>query len=273
MQRWPVGDVEVVRITDLDLALPAEGDVPPWAIPDFAPSPSEVGLSFSALAVRAGGRTIVVDPWLVNDAPRSAPDAHDHIERLLGELDDAGFPAASVDVVVNTHFDGFGWNTRPATPGGSGGWVPTFPNARYLYPVEEVERWRSGEGSPARDELAQLEAAGVLDPVPAGDLPLTVAPGVQLESAPGHCPGHLAVRVSSGEALAVIPGHLVLSPLQVGDPSRAADEDPEVAELTRRRLLGELADRDGLLITSFLGGPGGGLVRRDGDGFRLVAAS
>ena len=272
MQRWQVGDVEVVRIPDLDFGVPAEGDVPAWAIPDFAPSDREVGISFSAIAIRAGERRIVVDPWLVNDGPRAAPDAGDHIDRLLTALADAGFPAESVDVVVNTHVDGFGWNTRPAPPGDTGsGWVPTFPNARYLYPVEEVDLWRSGTGSSAHAGLADLEAAAALDAVPPDDLPVTVAPGVQLERAPGHRDGHLAVRIASGGALAVIPGHLVLSPLQVGDPSRAADEDPAVAELTRRSLLEELADHDGLLITSFLGGPGGGVVSRDGDGFRLDA--
>ena len=136
-----------------------------------------------------------------------------------------------------------------------------------------MARWQAGQGSPAADGLADLVAAAALDPVAPEDLPLVVAPGVQLESAPGHCDGHLAVRVTSADALAVIPGHLVLSPLQVADPSRPADEDPATAEATRRRLLEELADRGGLLVTSLLGGPGGGVVHRDGDGFRLDATA
>jgi glyoxylase-like metal-dependent hydrolase (beta-lactamase superfamily II) len=276
MQRWQVGDVTLVRIADVEVDLPADGEVPAWAIPDFAPSPDQVRLAFSAVAIASGERRIVVDPWLVNDQPRTSPHAHERVEGLLGRLADAGFPAGRVDLVVNTHIDGFGWNTRPtidADPSATRTWAPTFPRARYLFPRADVDRWRDGGGLPEAAGLADLVTAGVLDPVDPSDLPVELAPGVSVESAPGHADGHLAVRIASAGALALVPGHLILSPLQVGDPSRSADNDPALAEVTRRRLLGELADHAGLLVATLLGGPGGGVVSHQGDGFRLDATS
>ena len=103
-----------------------------------------------------------------------------------------------------------------------------------------------------------------------------MAPGTQLSEhvgvvdAPGHQQGHLAVRIESGDELCIVPGHIFLSPLQVEDPTVQSDEDPETATATRRSMLAELAERHGLLLTTLMGGPGGGYVSgNDPDGYRL----
>lgn len=262
MHRWQVGEVEIVRITDDDFVLPGDRPVPSWAVPDFATAAGEVGIAFSAIAVADGGRRIVIDPWLANDGLRSGPlaDADRHVEGLLDRLAGVGFPAGSVDTVVNTHWDGDGWNTRPGGAPAGNGWVPTFPNARYLWSPAELARFRSGSHESAPEAMAVLDVAGVLEPVDPGT---EISEHVRVLDAPGHREGHLAVRVESGGELCVVPGHLVLSPLQVGDPAIASDEDPQAATASRRGLLDELADRHGLLLTTLMGGPGGGFVSRD----------
>jgi glyoxylase-like metal-dependent hydrolase (beta-lactamase superfamily II) len=264
MHRWQVGDVEIVRIEDLDFAVPSDSPVPEWCVPDLAPTTDQVGIAFSALALAADGQRIVVDPWMANDGPRAEPDARDHAERLLAELSAAGFPADEVDVVVNTHLDGVGWNSRPT----SDGWQPSFPNARYLYPAAELAALEAGqaiEGDAAFAELARLVDIEAVHP------PNALTPSVSLDDAPGHNWGHLAVRVERAGALAIYPGHLVLTPFDIADPARADPDDPQhaVAVVTRRRLLDELAERQGLLLTTLLGGSGAGTVHRDGTGFRL----
>lgn len=262
MHQWRVGDVEVVRIEDVSFAVPTDLPVPDWMVPDFAPSTHEVGIAFSVIAIAADGQRIVVDPWLANDGPRDRPDAEEHVDQLLASMAAAGFPAESVDIVVNSHFDGVGWNTRPTVSG----WRPTFPNARYLYPKAELDAIDRGvfQGTAG---LKGLRDAGVLEATP-HDLQLT--PQVALVDAPGHNVGHVAVRVESDGEIAVIPGHLVLSPFQVDDPGiDVGDSDLATATTSRRRLLDELAARDGLLLTTLVGGPGGGVVRREGGGFRL----
>ena len=166
MHRWQVGPVEVVRIEDEAFALPSDRPAPSWAVPAFAPTVNEVALAFSALAIADGDRRIVVDPWLANDYPRYRDDAAARVASLLAELADAGFPADEVDTVVNTHFDGIGWNTRP-DPDHPATWTATFPNARYLYPAAELEAWRAGTYPPGEDGLAVLAALGVLDGIDA----------------------------------------------------------------------------------------------------------
>ena len=50
---------------------------------------------------------------------------------FLEQLKKAGHPVESIDYVLCTHLhiDHIGWNTR----WDGKGWIPTFPNARYLF--------------------------------------------------------------------------------------------------------------------------------------------
>jgi glyoxylase-like metal-dependent hydrolase (beta-lactamase superfamily II) len=262
-QRWQVGDVEIVRIPDDDFPLPSEQPVPEWAVPHLAPDTSAFYLAFTAFGIAARDRRIVVDPWLANDAVRWLPDAADRAERLLGALADAGFPADEVDTVVNSHVDGWGWNTRPD---GEGGWRPSFPNARYLLARAELDAVARHEPLFGGLDLADLLDAGVVDAV---DPPLELTDGVRLVDAPGHNFGHLAVRIESQGELAVIPGHLFLTILEVADPTSRPQDPPEV-ELTRDAVLAELADRGGLLLSPLFGGAGGGVVQRGADGYEVA---
>ncbi len=260
MHTWRVGDVDIVRIEDENFAVPAPAPPAGWMIPTFATDDGEVRIAFSALAIRTPTRRIVVDPWLANDHPRSQPDAADHAGKLLEELAAAGFPPDDVGLVVNTHCDGIGWNTRP---GPDNQWLPSFPNARYLYPAAELAAIDAGADIYGAGELTVLREAGLVDGI---EPPTSLGPEVELVDAPGHNPGHVAVRVESRGDFAVIPGHLVLSPFQVADPGTTlAGEEPlqlVAAAATRRAMLDELADRNGLLVTTLVGGPGGGRITR-----------
>jgi glyoxylase-like metal-dependent hydrolase (beta-lactamase superfamily II) len=90
--------------------------------------------------VRTRHHTILVDTCIGNDRRRSVPAWTDmqtpYLERLLG----AGVAPEAVDYVLCTHLhvDHVGWNTRQA----DGRWVPTFPNARYLFHRKEWEFWK-----------------------------------------------------------------------------------------------------------------------------------
>ena len=259
-----IGDIEVTRVVEFEVAAPAERPPPAWLVDGgFTDDSGSVLVASTALVMRAGGRLVVVDPWLVFDGdPEDVHSLALRADTILAALGDAGVRPEDVDVVVNTHVDGVGLNVRP-TPDGAG-MVATFPRARYVFSSTEL-------GLSAADErLDPLRRAGVIDPV---DPPAEVAPGVTLEDAPGHRPGHLAVRLRSRGAEALVPGHLVISPVQVADPTIALDEDPGGATATRREVLADLADRGGVLIASLVGGPGGGRVATDGDTWRLEPAA
>jgi glyoxylase-like metal-dependent hydrolase (beta-lactamase superfamily II) len=262
---WLVGDIAVNRIDSSNFLLPTDRPMPEWAVPSFTTSIDETPLAFSALVVRTPTSTVVVDPWLVDDGPRSRPDADAAIAALLDELEAVGATAEEVDAVVLSHVDGIGWSTRPTADG----WHPTFPSARYLLPAAELNAIDRGTPINGAHDLGPLRQAGVLHAVEHAS---EVVPGVRLMDAPGHNFGHVAVRIEDGDALAIYPGHLVLSLLQVDDPGADAGEiDLATATETRRLILDELADRRGILLTTLIGGPGGGVVERRGAGYQLVS--
>ena len=266
MHRWQVGDVEVVRIEDEDFALGSDQPVPAWAVAaGLAPSAAETYLAFTAYGIRSGDRRIVVDPWIANDHPRTLPEAGERADGLLAQLAEAGFAADDVDQVVLTHVDGRGWVTRPDADG----WRLSFPAARHLIHQDERAAVEQPEELFDGDELRPLTDAGVLD---AFADPPALTDAVRLESAPGHNFGHVAVWVESGDQLAVLAGHLFLTVFDVADPTPGPLDGPD-AETSRRRILDELADREGLLLLPLVGGPSGGAgrVERDGGGYRLVA--
>ena len=66
---------------------------------------------------------------------RGVPDWNLRQGPFLADLEAAGFARDSIDTVVCTHLhvDHVGWNTQLE----NGRWVPTFPNARYLFAESE----------------------------------------------------------------------------------------------------------------------------------------
>jgi glyoxylase-like metal-dependent hydrolase (beta-lactamase superfamily II) len=261
--QWSIGDIQITRIDASNFVLPSSSPMPAWSVPAFTPSAGDSPIAFSALVIRAGSATVVVDPWIVDDSPRSRPDAADVIGGLLAELARLGVAAADVDFVVNTHIDGIGWNTRPS----GDDWGPTFPKARYLFPADELAAVDRGVPINGSENLGPLVEAGVIEAV---DPPFEIAPGVTLTAAPGHNYGHVAVRIEQNDQLAIYPGHLVLSLAQVDQPDGdLGDTDHAVASASRRLILGELAERRGILLTTLIGGPGGGIVEPLGAGYRL----
>ena len=277
MERWTVGDSVITRVPDerFELVVPQDDATTSvlrsqasWLAPRFLTDAFELRLGSSALAVDTPGARIVVDPWLAFDDPdRTTPDAVARIDRLLARLTDAGFPPESVDIVVNTHIDGVGANTRPAAHGE----VPAFPNARYVIAPEEIAALREGR-LPGAEPLEVLLADGVVDD-PEG----RVAGEVVMEPGPGHSPGHHVVRVGSEGDDAVVIGHLFLHPAQVfsPDPRAGLDADIEVAADTRRALLRRAAEEKTLVIGPLWATPGAGtIVPSDEPGrWRLEAAA
>ncbi len=264
MHRWRIGEVEVVRIEDVDFAMPAASALPGWTVPELAPSVDEHRVAFSALAIRDGGTTIVVDPWL--QAERGADDAAATADRLLGALADAGVPADEVDLVVYSHLEGLGWGTRPD----GAGWALSFPHATYLFPSDEVDAARRGVELPGLEDFRVLDGLTAIEPVasprPLGGSTTVVPTG-------GHSEGHAVVRIESDGELAIYLGHLVIHPVQLVEPGVHELEafSAEAAD-ARGPLLAELADRGGVVLTTLVGGPGGGAVRSDGNGFRVEPA-
>jgi glyoxylase-like metal-dependent hydrolase (beta-lactamase superfamily II) len=170
---------------------------------------------------------------------------------------------------THLHFDHVGWNTMDV----NGEWVPTFPNARYLFGRVEYEHWM-GEG---QGNYATGPDTAVRPLVESGQAVLVdsdhvVCEGVWLEPTPGHTPGHVAVRIASDGQDALITGDLSHHVIQWAEPDCAAAPDFDAAgsSATRRRLIAEHADRDTLIIGTHYPPPTAGHLVTGADGVRFV---
>jgi hypothetical protein len=155
-------------------------------------------------------------------------------------------------VVVDTHIDGVGVNTRPTSRGEE----PAFPNATYVIPPEEIAALRAGR-FPGAEAYEVLLDEGLVDET---DGP--VVGEVATEPAPGHSTGHRFVRIGPPGDDAVVVGHLFLHPAQVFSPEPRAglDENIELAAKTRQALLQRAVDENTLVIGPLWADPGAGRI-------------
>jgi glyoxylase-like metal-dependent hydrolase (beta-lactamase superfamily II) len=286
MLSWQVGAVKVTRVVEMEMpiayspdtvflkeATPAELRKLPWLYPHFVNEQDELLLSIHALLVEAPGLRLVVDTCVGNDKPRAGMTGPGGLSTgFLTAFAETGWTRESVDAVVCTHLhvDHVGWNTMLV----DGKWVPTFPNARYLFGKTEFEHW-SAEG----DDETQLILSDSVQPIlDAGlaefvGLDYRISPNVRLTPSTGHTPGHVCVVLESDGASAVITGDMTHHPCQLAHPgwSPSFDSDPKAAATTRSRLFAEWADQPVLVIGTHYAGPTAGYVKRDGAGFRFEA--
>jgi len=283
VRRWTIGKVEIVRIVEIhalkDINAILFEDCShervrrhPWLAPRYATAAGELLMNFQAFALRSGDRRIMVDTCIGNDKHRQAPIFHELQTSFLEDLALAGFPPESIDTVLCTHLhlDHVGWNTRKV----EGRWVPTFPNARYLFSRSDWDFLHGLVGVPGAeldhlpDSLQPVYAAGLVDFVQPDHV---VTDEVSLEPTPGHTPGHVSVRVRSADRCAVITGDLMHHPIQCAEPDMKTNfcADHEQARRTRRAFLERYADRQAYVIGSHFCDPTGGWVLRDGDAWRF----
>ncbi|HEU0300185.1 MAG TPA: MBL fold metallo-hydrolase [Longimicrobium sp.] len=206
------------------------------------------------------------DIYGVDNAPAD-PSHPDRLQELIAE---AGFRAADVAVVIDTHlhFDHAGGNTFRD---GEGQVRVAFPNARYVVQRGEWE-WAhlANERTSASylpDNYEPVMAAGRLDLVE-GDV--EIVPGISVMRTPGHCPHHQSVLVRSGDETAcfladVIPtfAHLPL-PWIMG-----YDVEPLVTLESKRALLRRAVEERWLLVSTHDPFVPWGRAAAEGKGTRL----
>ena len=278
MTTWQIGDVSVTKVTEMEKFWPFSALLPggedladshPWLKPDFLSDDGRMILSIHALVVRSEGMTIVVDTCCGNSKERPGAPAFDNLDtEFLARMSDAGVHPDEVDVVVCTHLhvDHVGWNTTLV----DGAWVPTFPNARYLFVEAEYEFWRAEPqkyGPVFEDSVAPIMDAGLADIVGSDH---RITGEVRLESTPGHTPGHASVVIESGGSTAVITGDMTHHPVQFAHPELAssADWDQSMSTATRHEAYGRWADGR-LVIGTHLGGRTAGVLTSQGDAYRF----
>ena len=235
------------------------------------PANDQVVLCFQSYVVRTPHHTILVDTCIGNDKdrpgrPRWNMKSDQSYMRGLAAL---GLSVEDIDIVVCTHLhaDHVGWNTRLL----DGRWVPTFPNARYVFSEKELAHWTAQTDEvrkkPLTDSVLPIVAAGRATLVGDG---YEVDDHVRLLPTPGHTPHHASVLAGKANDLALFTGDAIHSPLQARYPelSMSSDSDGALAARTRRSLLERLCDTPTLCCTAHFPSPSAGRITRWGEGFR-----
>ena len=297
---WQVGEARITAVVEQDLVMDgliskarpdALAEIA-WLRPHFVDEAGRMLGLVQCFVIEIGGKLVVVDTCVGDekDLP-SDPAWNRKTFGLLGKFRAAGFDPEAVDLVLCTHLhlDHVGINTRLE----GGEWVPTFPNARYLFARAEYEYWKAeAEAEPV--DPATLESnferyrAGFqrtqkcvheqsVEPVMRAGLaelvdpPCEPIPGVHLVPTTGHTPGHVSVEIRSRGEAALITGDAFHHPCQIARAGWAtvADFDREESSATRRRMLEELEASGALMLGTHFAEPTAGRVVRDGKSWRL----
>jgi glyoxylase-like metal-dependent hydrolase (beta-lactamase superfamily II) len=188
------------------------------------------------------------DIYGLDNEPADAANGARFSTRVEEAIAAAGFDAADVDIVIDTHlhFDHAGGNTHVD---GEGQVRLSFPSARYH--VQRGE-W---EYAHLRNERIQASYLGPnFDPVEAAgrfvfaDGDGEIVPGIRVRRTPGHTPHHQSVILTSEGETACFLADLVPTSAHLPLPwIMGYDVEPLVTLESKRSLLAE-ARREGWLL-------------------------
>jgi glyoxylase-like metal-dependent hydrolase (beta-lactamase superfamily II) len=262
-----VGDITIEAVSDGQLLAPAsvifqrpDADWEPHR--QFLDEDGNITFGMGGFLVRSGDRLVLID---VGIGPKSDPKLTGMFLQSLRSL--GVKPDDITDVALtHLHFDHIGW--------ASDGQKPLFPNATYRCHAAD---WDFFMGAVPFDDSRAVKLMGgqravellpaVADRVEtwAGDE--TIAPGIDVRTAPGHTPGSTILTVSSGDQRALLLGDVVHCPVELmeDDWEAVMDVDPALARRTREALARELESGEvpvaaahfpGLRFGRLLGGTG-----------------
>jgi glyoxylase-like metal-dependent hydrolase (beta-lactamase superfamily II) len=273
MNQWQIGDVKITRVVEIESLGGSRFILPDatrdaclpygWMQPHFMDEQGNLLMSVHALVVDTGEHRILVDTCIGNDKERNVPNWSHLQTHFLQDLEAAGYAPDTIDTVLCTHLhvDHVGWNTMLV----DGQWVPTFPNARYLFARTEWEHWDANDdetvyGPVLADSVRPVVEAGLVDLV---DMDHRVCPEVCLEPTPGHTPGHVSVHIRSGGAEALITGDCIHHPVQMTRPDWCSSADVDQAQglQTRETLLQRYVDQDILIVGTHFATPTAGHIK------------
>ncbi|QLC26472.1 MBL fold metallo-hydrolase [Parasphingopyxis algicola] len=230
--------------------------------------------------IDADGVRILVDTGAGNGKDRPHIPVFGQLDTdFLARFGETGVKPDEIDIVVCTHLhiDHVGWNTR----WDGEDWIPTFPNARYLFPAIDREVWdpagshyaamlgRDVNANVFEDSVKSVLDDGLVELVKNG---FEVGPGITMRDAPGHTPGHMVLDVRSESDSALFTRDVLHHPMQVIRPNSNSIycENRAVAAGTRRRIVAEAASQGARIVPAHFGGTHSVFVRQTDQGFRPV---
>ena len=204
MTVFAVGEAKIARIEETYQPVYAPRDLFPewneeifnrhrhWLVPNhFDPATGLIKLSVHSWLLQIGGKNILIDACCGNQKDRPTRPFWNMLNTpYLERLAAAGARPDEIDLVMCTHLhhDHVGWNTQLR----DGRWVPTFPNARYVFSKPDFEYYLKADADPqtAPVEFGTFREC-VLPVVEAGRADLVTGPHrlnehIEIAPAPGH---------------------------------------------------------------------------------------
>lgn len=296
-----VGDMRIIKVPELALdavdasQLFPEGDLQGllsdaghWGKRSYDVESGLLRQSIHAWVVQTPTHTVLIDTATGNDKFRpTAPVFHQLKEPFLQRLQAIGVSPEAVDLVLLTHLhaDHVGWNTRLQDEK----WVPTFPNARYVFSDHEYDYnlalsrepeavasiLRQTEiGIPRHQPLDGVFEDSVMPIVEAGldqriVVDNTLIEGFRFHATPGHSIDHASISVTSRGETALFWGDVMHHPLQVRHPETNSVycEFPETATQSRHKAMQLAVDLDALVFTTHFGDSSVGKVSQQKQSF------
>jgi glyoxylase-like metal-dependent hydrolase (beta-lactamase superfamily II) len=283
-----IGDITIHRVVEQEQPVFAAKDFFPslapelltenlsWLAPKFIDAGGKLVLCIQSYVVRTPHHTILIDTCVGNHKPRPSRPFWNQLtgDRYEKNLAAAGVGVGDIDYVMCTHLhtDHVGWNTRLD----NGRWVPTFPNAKYLFADRELEFWTQKEkDNPAgfpwiSDSVLPIMHAKRAEVVKSNH---RLNEMIELIPTPGHSIDHFSVLAGKAGRDAFFTGDMIHSPIQARYPDLGmfADYDSKQAGTTRRAILERFCDTSTLMCMAHFPSPSMGRITRWGEGFGFVS--
>ena len=281
---WQIGDVEITQILEMEdnqffysfipEAKPKKIKEIKWLYPNYADGNGNLKGVVRSFLIKSGGKNILIDTCNGNGKDRPNMPTWGNLKTDFLEKLSRVIPPEQIDFVVCTHlhFDHVGWNTKQE----NGKWVPTFPNAKYLFSREEYNYWIKKPEKEMIDDFNGLDDS--VSPIVEAELALFVSDNFRLDKnisfipTPGHTPHHVSVVVESQGQKAIITGDVAHHPCQIAYPewTTGADTYPEQTIETRGKFLSEVKDKNILIIGTHFCNPTAGKIVSENNNLKFI---
>ena len=229
---------------------------------------------YNPIVVNTGQKLVVIDTGLGEAVFNSSKGA---IGQFLTNLAAAGIDPKTVDTVIISHYHGDHVNGLLKADNSL-----AFPNAEILVPAAEHKFWMD-DGEMSRAPKGRMEeqfrnnrrifAGEVMKRLRTYDEGKEVVPGITAVPTHGHSMGHSSHVVASGSSQVYVQADVTHVPfLFARNPGWHAfyDQDPVMAEATRRKVYDMLVAEKMLVQGFHYPFPSLAYVEKSGSGYREV---
>jgi glyoxylase-like metal-dependent hydrolase (beta-lactamase superfamily II) len=278
--RYKVGDTEITVISDGvnrfklpdDMVANVPKDQVQAALSAAHVEPGMFYNPYNPVIVNTGSKLVLID---TGTGEASFTQTKGAIGQFLTNAAAAGYKPEDFDAVIISHYHGDHVNGLIKADNSI-----TFPNAEILVPANEHKFWMD-DGEMSRAPKGRVEglfknnrrvfSGDVLKRLRTYEWDKDVIPGIMAVGTPGHSPGHTSHIVSSGTAKVYVQADVTHVPfLFVRNPGWHAfyDQDPAMAETTRRKVYDMLAAEKMMVQGFHYPFPSNAYVEKSGTGYR-----